>query len=78
VPRLGYGVQCRVTSWPAGTSARPKSAIAEIQKQKAEGADLIKAVDGSPDPYLAPIADATRKIPVLRLGTLATCFFELR
>ena len=36
-------------------------AVAEIRKQKAEGADFIKAVDGSPDPYLAAIAEATRQ-----------------
>ena len=39
----------------AGT---PEAALAEIQKQKSEGADFIKIIDTTPPTYFAAIADA--------------------
>lgn len=42
----------------AGT---PQAAVAEVQKQKMEGADFIKTIQVSPDAFFASLAEATRQ-----------------
>ena len=42
----------------AGT---PQAAVAEVRKQKSEGADFIKTIQVSPDAFFASLAEATRQ-----------------
>jgi Amidohydrolase family len=42
----------------AGT---PEAAVAEVQKQKKEGADFIKTIQVAPDAFFASLAEATRQ-----------------
>ena len=51
----------------AGT---PEIAVAEIQKQKAAGADFIKIIDYSPDVFFA-VADACERLDMRFLGHLS-------
>jgi imidazolonepropionase-like amidohydrolase len=57
----------------AGT---PEAAVAEVQKQKKEGADFIKTIQVSPDAFFASLAEANRQgLPYeghLSLGVSAT------
>jgi hypothetical protein len=42
-------------------AATPEAAVAEVQKQKKEGADFIKTVQVPPDAFFAALAEATRQ-----------------
>jgi hypothetical protein len=45
----------------SGANARtPEAAVAEIQKQKAQGADFIKVIDVSPAVFFAAVTESTR------------------
>ncbi len=44
---------------PANVNS-PAAAVAEIQKQKAQGADFIKVIDVRPDVFFAALAESTR------------------
>jgi hypothetical protein len=52
----------------AGT---PEAAVAEVQKQKKEGADFIKTIQVSPDAFFASLAEANRQGFAVRRTSLA-------
>ena len=46
----------------AGPNARsPEAVVAEVQAQKAQGADFIKVIDARPDVFFAAVAESTRQ-----------------
>ena len=46
-----------------GVAGTPEAAIAEVQKQKAQGADFIKVVDIPPPAFYAVLKEAKTKLP---------------
>jgi hypothetical protein len=44
----------------------PERAVAEVQRQKTQGADFIKVIEGRPDVFFAALAESTRQnLPML-------------